>query len=108
VHGSVRSSLLGESDDGVEDEDGDDDRRVGVLLEQQRDDGRDQQDDDEGALELAHEQDEVADGLLRVQPVLAVRLEPFGHGALVQSPSGGVESLEDLVGAERVPRRARW
>jgi len=108
MHGAVGASLLREADDGVEDEDRDDDRGVGVLLEQEGHAGGDQQDEDEGALELTDEEHEVADRLLRLEPVLAVVLEPLGRRAPVEAPLGGVELLEDLLDVERVPRRALW
>jgi len=100
---TVGTSLLGESDDRVEDEDGDDDGGVCVLPQQDGDDRCDQQDQDERALELAQEQDGIADGRLGLEAVLPVLVEALGCRLLVEAACAAPELAQDIGGVERMP-----
>ncbi len=102
-------ALLRVPDGGVEDDDGQDHKRIDPVAEDDaRDEGRHQEHPDEDIGELAQEQTETGRPFLRLQDVRTT----FGETAsrlLGGQPGGrvGAQPLTDLGGAQGVPRGVR-
>jgi hypothetical protein len=104
AHLTIRTRLVHEADQRVEDQHAHDEAGVGDLAEQHGDGGRRQQHVDERAAELPQHQHPARRGRRRLDAVAAAALQSLGRLLVSEPGPRGVDTERGRVAIERVPR----